>query len=126
MASPTPKLKGIYGTLAALNEAHSTGNTKNDQYLVGTDFPYKLYVWDGSKFALNEDGKYVSYQASDLENVEIGNVTEDISILELYEIKFLGDDGKPIMIRQRPLHIGEIEMYVPNEDVPYSYPVSKE
>lgn len=117
-----PKLKGIYGTLAALNEAHSTGNTFGDQYLVGTDFPYKLYVWDGSKFALFAFGKNVSYRSGDLDSVDVENTTNPIDIALLYQMRFTGDDGKPIMIRQRPLHIGEIEMYVPNDDVPYTIP----
>ena len=120
MAS-TPKLLGIYATVSALNQAHSTGNTNGDQYLVGTDFPYYLYTWDsnGSKFV---KGHAVSYSAADLDSVNIENVTSEIAIDLLYQMQFTGDDEKPIMIRQRPLHIGEIEMYVPNDDVPYSIP----
>lgn len=114
-----PKLKGIYATVTALNQAHSTGNTKNDEYLVGTDFPYHLYVWDGSKFVKVHA---VSWKDSDLDLVSIENVTSDFDIEQLYQMRFTGDDGKPIMIRQRPLHIGEIEMYVPNDDVPFSIP----
>lgn len=114
-----PKLKGIYATVSALNSAHSTGNTNGDQYLVGTDFPYHLYTWNGSTFA---KGNAVSWNDADLDAVQIENVTNGIGINMLYQMQFLGDDGKPIMIRQRPLHIGEIEMYVPNDDVQYHIP----
>jgi len=96
-------IKGVYATKSALETAQAETAEAGDTYIVGSKIPYNLYTFTNGAFV---KGDAVSNSATDVK----ASPVEDV-----YKMKFVGEDGKTVMIR-RGLHLGEIHFYVPLED----------
>lgn len=105
-------IKGIYESKAALDTAELETAQSGDTYMVGTKAPYDAYTYTPSKSAFIK-GAQVG-RKTDME-ITVDDVNQDIPVAKIFEIKFLGEDDKTVMVR-KGLHLGEIHFYVPLED----------